>query len=154
MNKIISVVVAVLMFGSAVTILLLNNKKDSEQTVNSANSDVKQTDLVVEADNNMGYVEYSQENLAKSEGTSRVVFFHANWCSTCNYFEGQIESDGVPEGVTILKVDYDKDTDVKKLYGVSVQSTFVLLDDNGDVKETWPFASGLRSIQDLYDSVI
>jgi len=82
-----------------------------------------------------------------------VVFFHAPWCSTCNYFEGQIEEQGVPDNVTILKVDYDSETELKKKYGVNIQSTFVQLDANGAVVKTWPFARGLSGIQDLYNQI-
>jgi len=101
------------------------------------------------------YIEYSEANLASSVGTKQILFFHAPWCSTCNAFEKEIIADGVPEEITILKADYDSETDLKQKYGVRLQSTFVLLDENGEVEQAWPFGQGLSNdIANLYDQVI
>lgn len=169
MNK---VVVAVLVSLVLVTgaVFLLGNNDDSETATNSQNQETTiETQQINSSDDesaqpaeqsqqsnssSLGYVDYSEANLAASEGSKRVVFFHAPWCSTCNFYEGQIEDQGVPEGVTILKVDYDSEDELKELYGVTIQSTFVLLDENGEVLQSWPFARGLNGIQDLYNAVI
>jgi thiol:disulfide interchange protein len=100
-----------------------------------------------------GYVDYSEDNLKNSAGTKQVVFFHAKWCSTCKFFEGQIKAGEVPAGVTILQADFDTESDLKEKYGVIVQSTFVLLDKNGEVDKQWPFAAGLKGINDLYSQI-
>jgi len=99
------------------------------------------------------FVEYDDRAIAASSGTKRVLFFHADWCSLCVYYEGQILDQGVPSGITIIKANYDTEKELKKQYGINVQSTFVLLDENGDAVQTWPFAAGLKEIQDLYDAV-
>jgi thiol-disulfide isomerase/thioredoxin len=80
------------------------------------------------------YVAYSQQNLAAAEG-KRWLFFHAGWCPQCRAIEQDIEQDGVPEGVTILKVNYDTATDLKKKYGVTLQTTFVSVDEKGNQLE-------------------
>lgn len=124
------------------------NQLEQNDTNNEENSETQT------ASGGLGYVDYSEETLALSQGSTRIVFFHAPWCSVCNFFEGQIEEQGVPNDVTILKVDFDTEDELKSQYGVNVQSTFVLLDDNGNVVESWPFARGLNGIQDLYNAVI
>jgi thiol:disulfide interchange protein len=102
-----------------------------------------------------GYQEYSEAALASAVDTKRVVFFHAPWCSTCNAFEKEILEQGVPDGITILKADYDNDTDLRQQYNVRLQSTFVLLDTEGNVEQTWPFGQGLSGdISNLYDQVL
>lgn len=77
------------------------------------------------------YVEYSDAALAAAEGT-RVLFFHAPWCPQCRALEEDIEANGVPDGVTILKVDYDSQQDLRQRYDVRLQTTLVALDDAGE----------------------
>lgn len=99
------------------------------------------------------YIDYSDEAVASNADTQRVLFFHAEWCSTCKFFERDIKSADIPSDITIIETDYDTETELKQRYGVTVQSTFVLLDDDGNAVKSWPFASGLSSAQDLYDAV-
>ncbi|WP_404430359.1 thioredoxin family protein [Microbacterium lacus] len=77
------------------------------------------------------YVDYSDAALAAAEG-ARVLFFHAPWCPQCRALEEDIEANGVPDGVTILKVDYDSQQDLRQRYDVRLQTTLVALDDAGD----------------------
>lgn len=76
-----------------------------------------------------------QDNLGKRP---MVVFFHAGWCPTCQQIEKSVtvELSNFPSGTLILKADYDKSTELKKKYGVQVQSTLVFLNANGEVTDT------------------
>lgn len=157
MNKLI-LGVATLIIGSGLFVFLGDSGDSENPAVEKVDSAVGQTSVQSAQGSDevliAGYVDYSVEAIAENSDTSRVVFFHADWCSTCNFYERQIKEVGVPEGITVLKADFDRDTELKKKYGVRVQSTFVLLDENGEVARTWPFAAGLNGIQDLYDAVI
>lgn len=77
------------------------------------------------------YVEYSPELVSSTPG-DKLLFFHADWCSQCVALEEDIEASGVPEGVTIFKVDYDSNQDLRQEYGVTIQTTMVKVDDNGE----------------------
>lgn len=77
-----------------------------------------------------GYVEYQDGIIAKTAG-KKVLFFHAPWCKQCRSIEAGINEQGVPEGFTIIKVDYDSHQDLRKKYGVKLQTTFVKIDDSG-----------------------
>ena len=77
------------------------------------------------------YVDYSPELVAETPG-DKLLFFHADWCSQCVSLEGDIEASGVPNGVTIFKVDYDSNQDLRQEYGVTIQTTLVKVDDNGE----------------------
>lgn len=77
------------------------------------------------------YVPYSAEAFANAEGR-RWLFFHAGWCPQCRALEKDIEQQGVPDGVTIFKVNYDSETALKKKYGVTLQTTVVEVDANGN----------------------
>lgn len=77
------------------------------------------------------YVEYSAEVVANTKG-KRVLFFHAPWCPQCRALDASIKSGAVPSGTTIFKVDYDSNQKLRQQYGVTIQTTLVLLDDNGN----------------------
>ena len=61
-----------------------------------------------------------------------VLFFNASWCPTCKATVESLDSAGVPAGLTVVSVDYDAATDLKKRYGVTVQHTFVQVDGQGN----------------------
>lgn len=76
------------------------------------------------------YADYSDDAVANADGRV-LLFFHAPWCPQCRSVEADILADGVPAGVTILKVDFDSRTDLRQQYGVTLQTTFVEVDRDG-----------------------
>lgn len=78
---------------------------------------------------------YSEEAVAQGEGRI-LLFFHAPWCPQCRSIESDITAQGVPDGVTILLVDYDSRQDLRQQYGVTLQTTFVEVDTDGDAVQT------------------
>jgi len=77
------------------------------------------------------YIEYSQTAFEQAEGT-RVLFFHASWCPQCRALDADLQSKGAPDGYTILKVDYDSNQDLRQKYGVTIQTTLIKVDGNGN----------------------
>lgn len=63
-----------------------------------------------------------------------VMFFHAPWCPDCVATEASLRSEGVPDGLTVVKADFDTETDLRATYGVTVQHSFVQLDGDDAVK--------------------
>jgi hypothetical protein len=47
--------------------------------------------------------------------------------------DADIKQKGVPEGVAIIKVDYDTSQKLRQKYGVTLQTTIVRVDDNGEL---------------------
>ena len=78
------------------------------------------------------YIDWTETAIADAPGT-RVLFFHAPWCGQCRELEAGILEQGVPEGVTIIKVDWDTRQDLELQYDVPMRTTFVKLDDSGEV---------------------
>lgn len=68
-----------------------------------------------------------------------VLFFNANWCSTCKIARDNIESnlDSIPSKLAIVVVDFDSETDLRKKYGVTIQHTFVQIDSDGNQIAKW-----------------
>ena len=78
-----------------------------------------------------GVYEDYQEGLVASTDGVKILFFHAPWCPQCRMIESDIQKQGVPSGVTVLKVDYDSNQALRQKYGVTLQTTFVEIDNNG-----------------------
>lgn len=71
--------------------------------------------------------------------TDVVLFFNAEWCSTCKIARDNIQSDlaAIPAGLTIVVVDFDTANDLRQKYGVTVQHTFVQVDADGNELAKW-----------------
>lgn len=91
---------------------------------------------------------YSADKLARAETGDVVIFFHASWCPSCRGLSSSIEGSlkSIPEGVTILKADYDKETELKKKYGVTSQHTLVQVDKDGNMIKKWTGGSSLNNL--------
>lgn len=85
------------------------------------------------------YGVYSPEKIALASEDSVLLFFHAPWCPTCRALESEINSNpsAIPNGVHILKVDYDTAIALRQKYGVTVQHTFVQVNTKGDSLQKW-----------------
>lgn len=86
-----------------------------------------------------GYVElatYQADPAAYSDGTV-VLFFHADWCPECRATDEALTADGVPEDLTVVKVDFDTEDDLRQQYGVTQQHTFVQVDAEGNEITKW-----------------
>jgi thiol-disulfide isomerase/thioredoxin len=78
------------------------------------------------------YVDYSPSVVSETSGT-KVLFFHAPWCPQCRMLDADIKQTALPDNLTIIKVDYDSNQSLRQKYGVTLQTTLVLVDDNGNL---------------------
>jgi thioredoxin 1 len=94
------------------------------------------------------YEAYAPEKLSRAETGEVVLFFHASWCPSCRSLNSDIEVNmgAIPEGVSILKVDYDKETELKKKYGVTYQHTLVQVDKDGNLIKKWSGSPKLSNL--------
>lgn len=95
------------------------------------------------------YVDYSDTVISSTQGT-KILFFHAPWCPQCRALDASIKSGSVPTGVTIIKTDYDTNQELRKKYGVTIQTTLVKINDDGSFikKYTAYDAPTLQSVKD------
>lgn len=77
------------------------------------------------------YTSYDASKVASTEGDI-LLFFHASWCPQCRAIEQSIYDNGLPSGVTVYKVDYDTNQALRQQYGVTLQTTFVKVNRQGE----------------------
>lgn len=94
------------------------------------------------------YIDYNASKLAMATKGPVVLFFHATWCPSCKATDADVTAHlkDIPGNLTILKVDYDSNPELKKKYGVTYQHTFVQVDASGNVIKKW---SGSPSLADI-----
>jgi thiol-disulfide isomerase/thioredoxin len=94
------------------------------------------------------YEAYSPEKLIYAEKGKVVLFFKASWCPTCRALDANIRANlgNIPEGITILDVDYDNSTALKQKYGVTYQHTLVQVDSKGNQIAKWSNSPTLASL--------
>ncbi len=83
------------------------------------------------------YSDYDASKLSKAEHGTVILFFNASWCPTCVAANKNFNGSTPPDGLTLLKVDYDDSTDLKRKYGVTYQHTFVQVDKTGKLIKKW-----------------
>ena len=99
----------------------------------------------------ISYDEY-QASSAKFKGSDVVLFFNADWCSTCKLARDNFQAslDQIPNNLTLVVVDFDNSIDLKKKYGVTYQHTFVHISDSGASLHKW---SGSVSFTEIVEQI-
>ncbi len=124
---------------------VMMNKETSVMPDQEMNKDGMQNTAIMTKGS---YEVYAPEKIAYTETGDTVLFFHAGWCPSCRSLDANIEAnkDTISEGVRILKVDYDKETELKKKYGVTTQHTLVQVDKEGNLIKKWSGSPKLMSL--------
>ena len=137
MNKKVTIIVLAvfLLVGIGVAYLLTANKPVDE--ANSSNlvkqaSPETQTQPAESPQAQGKYITYSAEALSTATG-KRILYFHAPWCPQCQELDASIKKGPIPDGVTIIRTDFDSNQELRKKYGVTQQTTLVLIDENGNL---------------------
>jgi thiol-disulfide isomerase/thioredoxin len=153
----IIIVIVLIVALSLLTYSFFGNKDNSEGTTNVESSQSNKlntqesdsTQPASEVTNSGKYITLSEfnNNQAQYESSKNVYFFHASWCPICRSIDHGLTNESiVPEGVTIVKVDFDTNTELRKKYGVTTQYTFVQVDSNGNEIAQWSATSSEKAI--------
>lgn len=81
------------------------------------------------------YIEYDNEaQLAEFADRDVWLNFHLETCPFCRALDENINAnlDQIPAGVVILKVDYDKNQNLRVRYGINRQTVIVRIDSDGN----------------------
>lgn len=91
--------------------------------------------------NATGYISYETYAAAaeKYSDSNVVLFYNAYWCSTCKAARDGFEAglSEMPEDLTIVLVDFDENTEMRKKHDVIVQHTFIQIDSAGKELQRW-----------------
>jgi len=145
---IICILVVLALIGGSV--LFSGNSKEEETvktnmgTLKEKSSMKNEVDTMTASDS---YVAYSAEKVAMQKNADNVVlFFRASWCPTCRALDADIKANNIPESLTILDVDYDNSSELKRKYGVTYQHTLVQVDKDGNLIKKWSGSPTLLSL--------
>lgn len=142
-KKMLAIVIIILaLIGGGVAYLVANGTDEptAQNTTTSQSTSPDSTATNQEAaqegtSNAAGqYIAYDADKVTSTPGT-KLLFFHAPWCPQCRAIEASINNSTIPSGVTIFKVDYDTNQALRQKYGVTLQTTFVKVDDQGNLVE-------------------
>lgn len=131
---------------------ILEKDFDTDIAATPNNNLIVSSDEMIEKEDAMvkngSYEIYSAEKIAMAATGNVVLFFHASWCPSCRGLNSDIEKNvaNIPAGVTILKTDYDKETELKKKYGVTTQHTLVQVNKDGELIKKWSGGSKLENL--------
>ena len=139
-KAIIITLVSVVIVGGLVAALLLRPVDTTNRTARTSESNQQEPEPASAEDKPLAegrYIAYDP-GLVSAEGYDEtILFFHASWCPECRAFEAAINEGGVPAGVQVLKVDYDSSTELRQKYEVTIQSSFVKVNDVGEKVSSW-----------------
>ena len=148
MNKNIGIIIGIILVIAGGVYIFSNNKGDEVMMTDEV---VNDTGMMDKSDTMMkvgSYEAYAPEKLARAETGDVVLFFHASWCPTCRGLSADIEKnlEAIPSEVSLLKVDYDTESELKKKYGVTYQHTLVQVDKDGNMIKKWSGSPTLSSL--------
>lgn len=94
------------------------------------------------------YEAYGPEKIARAMSGKVVLFFRASWCPTCRGLDADIKGNAaqIPNGVTVLDVNYDASQELKMKYGVTYQHTLVQVDAAGNQITKWTGSPTLAAL--------
>ncbi|MCB9834484.1 thioredoxin family protein [Candidatus Nomurabacteria bacterium] len=127
----------------------MQEQEEQEESVqaqvdSSDQQSVGQSSLEAES----GYIDYDPAQLARADNGDVVLFFHAGWCPTCKILDQSLtNTDFLSTGITVMKLDYDSETELKNQYGVTSQHTLVQVDSQGNLIKSWRGSYNLSQIE-------
>lgn len=144
--------------GLCLTALLLTSCGMAVDTANTSapETQITQTSAPVDSATNPAgdYIPYESYNASAEEyaDSNVVLFFYADWCATCKKARENFEASlrEIPEDLTIVVVDFNTAIDLRKEYGVTVQHTFIQIDNEGEALGKW---SGSVTVAEIVEQL-
>ena len=125
----------------------IQKNSDTSNVITATSSAQIETSLMPATLEKGVYAKYAG-NLSQYANKKIVLFFKADWCPSCRSLDADIKAslNDIPENVVILELNYDKEGDLKKKYGVTTQHTLILVDTEGNQIKKWSGGGSLESI--------
>ena len=127
--------------------MMMKKENSMENSNNNEGMMMKDDEMMMKDEETpWNYLNYDSSLIWKTDKT--VLFFHASWCPICRTADSNISSSDIPSWLTVLKVDYDKNTDLRKKYKVSYQHTFVQVDADWNLVNKWAWWITIEDIKE------
>ncbi|MBL8015243.1 MAG: thioredoxin family protein [Candidatus Doudnabacteria bacterium] len=142
---------------NAVTTTETRTSSSSPVTISVGSTSTSSTSTTANVEPGSGiYKNYVEGDVASYPSKQKVLFFYANWCPSCRGQDESLNSNlaAIPSDLVILKVDYDNSTSLKQKYGVTLQHTFVQVDENGNLLAKWNTLYGDYSIENIIRNLL
>jgi hypothetical protein len=139
MDKRVIAIITVIMLAIGGGVTYLVTRPDAEPAEQETNQqETAEQPSVVVADGLTGgtYTDYEDGIVAKITGT-KLLFFHASGSTLSLTLDADIKKQDIPQGVTIIKVDYDTNQQLREQYSVTSPATVVKVYDNGQTAKTF-----------------
>ena len=149
---VVAAAVAYLVFDTPSTDTSYAPSTERQPTTSAPSADKPESVTPADSPVKAQYIEYTADTFRTDAG-QKVLFFHADWCPQCRAIDADIKQNIESlEGVTIYKVNYDSEIELRKLYGVTLQTTLVKTDGAGKAIDTF-VAYDTPSLQSVRDNL-
>ncbi len=94
------------------------------------------------------YEAYDPAKFVLAKDGKVVLFFNASWSKTSKQLDKELKDNTarLPNNFTIMSVDYNKNTVLRKKYNVPFENTFVQVDENGVAVNSWSGSEDMAEI--------
>jgi thioredoxin-like negative regulator of GroEL len=134
-----------------VTVLALSGCQSKGQPESTNTLASTSSTQVSEYQDTLRIVDYSPAIFEQLGHRRRILFFNATWCTTCQDANTDFEqrTAELPADVTLFRVNYDQETELKNRYGVTYQHTFVIVDQQAKPLKIWNGGGTEKLLQQL-----
>ena len=129
----------------------VDSEIDQEETEEEMEEEATETEV-----SEAVFVELANSNYDQLLGSEPfALFFHAEWCPTCKALEADIDEliSTFPKGSTVIMANFDTETELRKEFGVNVQSTVVIIDEQGEKVEVLA-APSAKEVKESLEAVL
>ena len=111
------------------------NQKSEDLSVESSRSNIPEPESIKPG----AYIDFSNEAFVGSAGTKRILFFYSDQIPKSVTLGQEITllSDQIPENVTILRVNYDSESELKTKYNTTTPNVLIQVDTDGKEISRW-----------------
>lgn len=126
------------------------NKNKTQNSLSTQEQNSKTTEPEPQKANKRpgSYEQYDESKLTLATDGKVVLFFNAKWSKTSKSLDKEFKdnADKLPDNFTILSVDYDKNYALRQKYHVPFENTFVQVDANGEVVNSWSGSEDMAEV--------
>ncbi len=137
MNKIYLIIGAIILVIAVGGVIFIRQKSGSNTALKKEEIDIR-NNVIVNKEGSR-YQIYSKDAFTAAIDKKRILFFYAKWCPVCQPIDKEFSDmmDKIPADIVVFKTDFDTEVELKRLYSIPYQHTFVQVDANDKEVTAW-----------------